>query len=117
DQALDFLRAPVNFSLGDVALFALLGGVGEHGIFRGDPATGEVLFLHPSRDGLLHCDAADDARVAPFNQGRTGGVRGDLILKSDRAQLARAPAIGADRGRVDVDSGLRWWEVYVDRWE
>ena len=102
DEPLDFLRAPVNFALGDVARFAFQGGVGEHRIFGGDPAAGDVLLLHPARHGFLDGHAADDARVAPFDERGAGGVRRDVVLKAERPQLVGGAAIGARRGRNGV---------------
>ena len=95
DEALDFLRASVNLALGDVARFALQGGVGEHRILRRDPAAGDALFLHPARDVFLDGHAADDARVAPFDERRAGGVGRDVVLKADGAKLVGLPAVGA----------------------
>ena len=106
DEALDFLGAPVNLALGDVALFALQGGVGEHRVFGRDPAPGDALLLHPARHGFLDRHAADHARVAPFDQRRAGGVRRDVVLETHGAQLSRpnghrragAEVTGADSG-------------------
>ena len=98
DQALDLLRATVDLALGDVALFALQGGVGEHRVLGRDPAAGDALLLHPARHGILDRDAANDARVAPFDQGRAGGVGRDVVLEAHGADLAGRAAIGAGGG-------------------
>src|SRR5205814_9053845 len=96
DQALDFLRAAVNFSFRYVPLFALLGGVGEHGILGRNPAAGDVLFLHPSWDRLLDHHPADDAGLPPFNQRRSGGMGRDVIVEPDPPQLVWTPPVGTD---------------------
>ena len=87
DEPLDFRRTPVELALGDVARFALQGGVGEHRVFGGDPAALDFLFLHPARHGFLDGHAADDAGVAPFDERGAGGVRRDVVLKAQRTQL------------------------------
>jgi hypothetical protein len=58
------------------------------------PST--FLFLHPARDGFLDGDAADDAGVAPFDERGAGGVRRDVVLKAQRAQLVGGAPVGAD---------------------
>ena len=96
DEPLDFLRAPVDFALGDVARFAFQGGVGEHRVFGGEPAARDLLFLHPARHGFLDGHAANDARVAPFDERGAGGVRRDVVLKTQRAKLICGATVGAD---------------------
>jgi len=54
------------------------------------------LFLHPARDGFLDGDGADDARVTPFNERGAGGVRRDVVLKAERADLIGGATVGAD---------------------
>jgi hypothetical protein len=99
DQALDFLGASVELELRDVARLPVQSGVGEHRILGRDPSAGDLLILHPAGNGFLDGHAADHAGVAPFDQGRAGGVRGDVVLETDRTQLPRLTAIGAGRGK------------------
>ena len=96
DQALDLLGPPVDLALGNVALLPLQSGVGEHRILRRDPAAHHPLFLHPPGHRFLDRDPANDAGIAPLDQGRAGGIRSDMILKAQRTQLAGLTAIGAD---------------------
>src|SRR4030095_12731244 len=87
-----------NFALGDVTLLSLQRGIGKHGILRRDPAAREILLLHPARDVVLDRHSTDNARVAPLNERRAGGVRSDVILKTDWAQLLWQAAGGAGGG-------------------
>ena len=95
---MDFLGAAVDFAFGDVALFAGEGGVGEHGILGGDPTAGDVLFFHPPGDGFVDGDAADDAGVAPFDEGGAGGVGSNVIEETDGAELVGGAAVDACSG-------------------
>jgi len=104
DEALNFLGAAVDFPLRAVARFALKRGVGEHGILRCDPAADDALFLHPARDAFLDGDAANHARIAPFDERGAGGVGGDAVLEAQRAQLSGRATIGAESGT----GGLRF---------
>ena len=61
-----------------------------------EAAAFDLLILHPPRDGFLDGDAADDVRVAPLNERGAGGVRGDVVLKTERAELVGQPSISAD---------------------
>ena len=82
-------------------MFAGEGGVGEHRVFRRDPTAGDILFLHPTRDGFLDHGGADDFRVSEGNQNRALGVRGDGFFDGDRADLARlAVVVSAHRGTL-----------------
>jgi hypothetical protein len=69
DESLDFLGTAVDAAAGAVARFTLERGVREHAVFCGDPAAEDVLFFHPAWDGFLDGDAADDASIAPFDEG------------------------------------------------
>ena len=100
DEALDFLGAAVDLAPGNVALFSLQGRVGEHRVLGRQPAAAHILFLKPARDRLLDGDTADDARLTALDQGRTGGVRGNLVVKFHRAKLAGQTTVGAG-GRED----------------
>ena len=95
DEPLDFLRPSVNFSLRTVALLPLQRGVREHRVFGGDPAARDFLFLHPAWHGFLDGHAANDARVAPFDERRAGGIGRDVILKTQRTELIGSTTVGA----------------------
>ena len=56
----------------------------------------EQKVLHPAWDGFLNGDAADDAGVAPFDERGAGGVRCDVVLKAERADLIGGATVGAD---------------------
>ena len=100
----NFIGTAVESALGDVARFPGQGGVGEHRILGGEPAALNLLLLHPARDAFLDGHAADDARVAPLDERRAGGVGRDAVLEAQRAQLVGRAAVGAQRGH----SGLRF---------
>jgi len=92
-------------------------GVGEHRIFGGDPAAFDFLFLHPARDGFLDGDGADDARVTPFNERGAGGVRRDVVLKTERADLIGGATVGANdfrHGRKGRENILK--SQIANRW-
>jgi hypothetical protein len=111
DEALDFGGTSIEFTAGDIAGFSLEGGVGEHGVFGGDPAAGDALFLHPARHGFIDAGGADDLSIAPLDEGRACGVRGDMVLEPDGAEFVGLAMIGSwvSHGVVRVLCGL--WRV------
>ena len=98
DEALDLDGAAVEFSAGDVALFALVGAVGEEGVFGGEPAAGNALLFHPGGDFGLDGGGADDAGVSVGDEHRAGGVGGDAGFEGDGAELIGQAAVGAGSG-------------------
>lgn len=104
DEALDFNGAAVEFAAGDIALFAFVRAVGEEGVFGGEPAAGDALLFHPRRNFGLDGGGADDPRGAVGDEHRTGGVRGDVGLEGNGAELVGLAAVGAKGG------GRHWEE-------
>ena len=96
DQPLDFRRTPIEAPLGNIAGFAGQGGVRKHRIFGGYPAAFHFLFFHPPRDRFLNSHGANQPGVTPFTEGRTGGVRRNMVLKAQRADLVGSATIGAN---------------------
>ena len=120
NQPLNFRRTAVDLSLRDVPLFALQGGVGEHRVFRRDPAA--LTFCSFIQRGTVSSTrhAANHSRIAPFDQRRTGGIGRDVILKTQRTKLAgERPSARVDnqawklfyRGVVAQRNG----EIFADR--
>ncbi|MFM1942897.1 MAG: hypothetical protein RI897_1879 [Verrucomicrobiota bacterium] len=95
DEALDFGGAAVEFTAGDIAGFSCEGGVGEHGVFGGDPAAGDALFLHPAGDGFIDTGGADDLGISPLDQGGACGVGGDMVLELEGAEFVGLSVIGS----------------------
>ena len=91
---------PSCLPLGDVARFAAEGRVREHRIFRGDPAAGNALFLHPARHPFLDGGGADHPRVPGGDEHRTGGVRRDAWGKGQGAELVVGAAVVSGHGRT-----------------
>jgi hypothetical protein len=93
DQPLDFGAASVDAALGDVARFAVERRVGQHRVLGGDPAAGDLLFLHPARDVFLDRDGADDLRCVRNWRGpiRRRGAR--CRLEGDGAKLVGTAAV------------------------
>jgi hypothetical protein len=69
DETLDFLGTAVDAAAGAIARLTLECGIREHAVFGSDPTAEDVLFFHPARDGIFDCDGADDAGIAPFDEG------------------------------------------------
>ena len=95
DQALNLDVAAIGFTFGNFAWFAIERRVGEHRIFRREPAAGNALLFHPRRDVGLNRRGANDAGEAEGNEHGTGGVGRDIGLKRNRAQLVRLAAVVA----------------------
>ena len=95
DQALNLDVAAIGFTFGNLAWFAVERRVGEHRIFRREPATGNALLFHPRRDVGLNRRGANDAGEAERNEHGTGGVGRDVGLKRNRTQLVRLAAVVA----------------------
>ena len=93
DEALDLNAAAIKTALGDIAGFALEGGIREHGILRRNPAAGDGLLFHPARDALLNGGGADDAGIAEGGENRAGGVGGDAGREGNGAELVCLAAI------------------------
>ncbi len=72
--------------------------VGEKGVFGGEPAAGDALLLHPSGNLGFDGGGADDTRGAERYEHRAGGMRSDIGLKSDGAELVGFAAVGAESG-------------------
>lgn len=95
DEALDFGGSAVEFTAGDIAGFSGEGGVGEHGVFGGDPAAGGALFFHPAGDGFIDTGGADDLGISPLDEGGAGSVWGDMVLELEGAEFVGLSVIGA----------------------
>lgn len=95
DEALDFGATPIHAASGRVALLPGESGVGEHGILRGDPPTGFILFFHPARHGLLNSSGADDFCFPKTHKDRSLGVWGDAFFDGDGADLKGLAVVGA----------------------
>jgi hypothetical protein len=95
DEALDLGGAPVELAAADVALFPVVGGVGEHGVFRADPAAFDILILHPTGNVFLDGGGADDAGIPEGNEHRAGGVGGYVGNEGDRAEIGNCASIGS----------------------
>jgi len=83
----------VELAAGDVALFAVEGGVGQEGVFRREPAARNLLLHHPARNAVLDHGGADNARVAIPGQDGAMGVRGNPRREGNRAGLVVRAAI------------------------
>ena len=81
DEALDLGGSAVEFSAVHIAGFAVVGGVGEHGILRGEPATFDFLLFHPAGDVVIDGGCADDAGIAEGDEDRAVGMGGDIGLE------------------------------------
>ena len=97
NQPLDLLRTAINATPGTVPGFALQRGIRQHRILRRDPPARHTLLLHPPRHAFLDRHPADDPRASPLNQGRACGMGRDAIVKIQRPQLVRTPAVPAWR--------------------
>lgn len=91
-------------------MFAVEGGVGEHGVLGGEPAPFDVLFLHPAGDAFLDHGGADDAGVAERDEHGAVGVWGDAGEEGDGAELVVVAAVGSVHGVV-----LDWIDGVVRR--
>ena len=89
NQALDFNAAAV--LLDAVALLALAGGRGQHGVFRRDPAL--ILAPQEGRHALLHRGGADHAGIAGGNQAGARRRADKIGLNGNRTGLLRQSAI------------------------
>jgi hypothetical protein len=111
DETLDFLGSAIDATAGAVARFTLESGVGEHCVFGGNPAAGKVLFFHPAGNRILDGDAAEHPGITPFDERGTEGVRCDVVLEPERADLIGLTTIGSWQG---VGWGMRWhgrWRI------
>jgi hypothetical protein len=98
DQALDFRATAIDAALGDVARFTVQRRVGQHRVFRRNPAAGDLLLLHPARDIFLHGDGADDLRTPATGENGPGRVGRNAGLESDGTKLIGLAAVASVQG-------------------
>jgi hypothetical protein len=99
DQALDFLGAAGLLAGGGLAAHAVMGGAGQHAIFRRDPALARA--LQEGRGLFLEAGGDQHMGVAELGQAGAFGMAGKAGLKADGAHLvggAPAGAAGSDIG-------------------
>jgi hypothetical protein len=93
NEALDFRGTPIKLTSIDIALFTIVGRVGEHRIFSTHPATFDVLKLHPAWNVFFYCGCADYAGVAKGNEHRTGSVWGNVRDERNRSEIRNSASI------------------------
>ena len=93
DQPLNLHAAAI--LLDAVALLALTGGRGQHGVFRRDPAL--PLALEEGRHTLLHRGGADHTRVAGGDQAGACGGTHKIRLNDHGSSLFGQSAINTHR--------------------
>ena len=87
DQALDFLGAAGLLARRRLAPHALMGGAGQHAIFRRHPALAGA--LQEGRRFFLQAGGDQDMGVAEFDQAGAFGMLGNARFQADGAHLHR----------------------------
>ena len=78
EETLNLGGTSVDFAARRVASFATGGRSREHGVFRGEPATWDVLIFHPAGNGFVHAGGADNLGFAAAKKDGSDGMRGDI---------------------------------------
>jgi hypothetical protein len=78
EETLNLGGTSVDFATRGVASFATGGRSREHGVFRGEPPSRNVLIFHPAGNGFVHTGGADHLGFAAAQKDRSDGVRGDI---------------------------------------
>ena len=93
DEPLDLRAAPVELAAADVAGFPLQRRVGQHVVFRSEPAPRHALSLHPRRHARFQHGGADHAGFPEIHEDTAVGERGNVELKPDFAHGVGATSI------------------------
>jgi len=78
EETLNLGGTSVDFTTRGVASFATGGRSREHGVFRGEPTSWDVLIFHPAGNGFVHTGGADHLGFAAAQKDRSDGMRGDI---------------------------------------